>query len=147
MATSSALNLIVDITNPGKAGIIQSFQNRLPASVPLFIRNDSETVSLRFVQPSAGTSRPWDDVDYTTALTILALGEFYIVPASGTNTFQFGPKTVGNTNSNTTVNITGSTAGIVNGMLVTGSGITPGTTATISGSTVTLSAAASTSLT
>lgn len=147
MPTSSALNLIIDITNPGKGGIIQSFQNRLPAQVPLFVRNDVETVSLRFVQPSAGTSRPWDDVDYTTAATILGLGEFDVVPSSGTNTFQFGPRTTGTTNSTTTVTITGSTAGIVNGMLVAGAGITIGTTATISGSTVTLSATATASAT
>src|SRR5882757_9000242 len=120
MATSSALNLIVDITNPTKSGIIQSFQNRLPQTVPLFIRNDTETVALRFVQPSAGTSRPWDDVDYSTAQTILALGEFDVVPSTGTNTFQFGPRTTGTTNSTTTVTITGSTSGIVNGMKVSG---------------------------
>lgn len=142
MPTASALNLIIDITNPTKSGIIQSFQNRLPATVPELIRNDVETVSLRFVQPSAGTTRPWDDVDYSTAQTILGLGDFDPVPTSGTNTFQFGPRTVGSTNSNTTVTITGSTVGIVNGMFVTGAGIVAGTTATISGSTVTLSIAA-----
>lgn len=147
MPTASALSLIIDITNPGKAGIIQSFQNRLISESLLLIRNDTENVSLRFVQPSAGTSRPWDDVDYSTALTILGLGEFDVVPSSGSNTFQFGPKTTGNTNSNTTVNVTGSTSGIVNGMKVAGEGIPTGTTITISGSTVTLSNAASSSLT
>lgn len=147
MPNGSALSLIIDITNPGKSGIIQSFQNRLPASIPELIRNDVETVALRFVQPSATTSRPWDDIDYSTAATIMALGDLDAVPSTGTNTFQAGPKTVGNTNSNTTVNITGSTAGIANGMFAAGSGITPGTTITISGSTVTLSIAASSSLT
>src|ERR1700722_3003252 len=127
MATSSALSLIVDITNPTKSGIIQSFQNRLPATAPLLIRNDVETVSLRFVQPSSGTSRPWDDVDYTTALTILGLGEFDVVPTSGGNTFQFGPRTICTTNSTTTVTVTGSTTGIANGMLVSGAGIVAGT--------------------
>lgn len=145
MPSSSALNLIIDITNPGKQGIIQSFQNRLPASVPLFVRNDVESVSLRFVQPSAGSARPWDDVDYSVAQTILGLGEFDVVPTSGTNTFQFGPKTLGTTNSTTTVTITGSTVGIVNGMKVAGTGIVAGTTIAISGSTVTLSVAATSS--
>ncbi len=144
MPTASALNLIIDITNPSKEGIIQSFQNRLPATAPLLIRNDVETVSLRFVQPAAGTSRPWDDVDYTAAATYMALGQFDVAPTSGTNTFQFGPRTVGNLNSTTTVAITGSVAGIVNGMKVSGSGIVQGTTCTISGSTVTLSQAATT---
>lgn len=142
MPTASALNFIIDITNPTKSGIIQSFQNRLPATAPLFIRNDTETASLRFVQPSAGNSRPWDDVDYTAAATILGIGEFDAVPTSGTNTFQFGPKTVGNTASSTTVTLTGSTSGILNGMKLQGAGIVPGTTITISGSTVTLSIAA-----
>jgi hypothetical protein len=142
VATSSALNLIIDITNPGKAGLLQSFQNRLPASPSLLIRDDVETVSIRYVQPSAGTARPWDDVDYTTATSILGLGQFDAVPTSGTNTFQFGPQTVCNTASSTTVTVTGSTTGIANGMLVSGPGIVPGTTCTISGSTVTLSVAA-----
>lgn len=139
----SSLSLIIDITNPTNAGIIQSFQNRLPASVPSFVRNDTESVSLRFVQPSAGTTRPWDDVDYSTATTILALGEFDVVPSSGSNTFQFGPRTACSTTmSSTSVTVTGSTSGIVNGMKVSGSGIPTGTTITISGSTVTLSIAA-----
>lgn len=146
MPSASSLNLIVDITNPGKVGLLQSFQNRLPASIPELIRNDVETVALRFIQPSATTSRPWDDVDYTSALTIMALGDLDAVPSSGTNTFQSGIKTVGNTNSTTTVAITGTTTGIVNGMKVAGSGIVLGTTATISGTTVTLSIAATSSV-
>lgn len=145
MPTASALNLVIDITNPAKSGILQSFQNRLPATAPLLIRNDVESVSLRFVQPSLGSSRPWDDVNYSTsaATTALGLGEFDVLPTSGTFTLQFGPRTTGDVvGSSTTVNITGLTSGIASGMIAAGLGIIPGTTITIAGSVVTLSAPA-----
>lgn len=138
----NALSLIIDVTDPGKAGIYQNFENNLPANLPTFIRNDGVPVTLRFVQPSVTSTRPWDDVDLHTYAVALALGVFDATPTSGSFLAQAGPTTVCNTHSNTTVNVTGSTTGIVNGMLVAGPGIVEGTTCTISGSTVTLSQAA-----
>lgn len=123
MPTASALPLIIDITNPGKEGILQSFNNKLPATVPLFIRNDAEVVTLRFVQPSATSYRPWDDVDYSTAQTLLAMGDFDAIPSTGVFTLTYG--------ANTTANLpTGSTAMVVatalNGLasIITAGGVT-----------------------
>lgn len=141
----NSLNLLIDVTDASKSGIYSSFDARLPASLPLFIRNDGVPVTLRFVQPSVTTSRPWDDVDLSSYAVALALGEFDVTPTSGTFILKAGPSSLCTTNSSTTVTVTGSTAGIVNGMNVSGPGILPNTTVTISGSTVTLSQAATAS--
>lgn len=62
---------------------------------------------------------------------------------TGTGLTEIGADTLGTvTNGSTSVSITGSVIGISGTMLVSGPGIPAGTTATISGSTVTLSAAA-----
>lgn len=63
---------------------------------------------------------------------------------TGTTLTEVGADTLGTvTNASTSVAITGSTAGISGTMLVSGPGILANTTATIAGSTVTLSQAAS----
>jgi hypothetical protein len=143
-----AVNLpfIIDITNSSKQGLQSSFLTKAPASVPLLIRNDQESLSIRFVQPSATQSRPWDDVNYSSATIYAAIGTADQQATGGSFTVQFGPTTTGNTTiSSTSVTITGSTSGIVNGMKCAGAGIVTGTTITISGSTVTLSQAATAS--
>jgi hypothetical protein len=141
----NALNLICDVTDPEKAGIYQSFDNNLPANLPVFVRNDGVPTTLRFVQPSVTSTRPWDDVDFSTYAVALALGVFDASPTSGDFAVQAGPTTTGNvTASSTTITLTGSTTGIVNGMYVSGPGIAPRTTITISGSDVTLSVEATT---
>lgn len=61
--------------------------------------------------------------------------------APGNNIFTI----TGTTHGNTTVDTLSSTTGLQNGMTVTGDGIAPGTTFTISGGALTLSAAATTS--
>lgn len=141
----NSLNLIIDVTDAGKAGIYSSFDARLPANLPLFVRNDGVPVTLRFVQPSATPSRPWDDIDLSAYSVALALGEFDVQPTSGTFIMGAGPTTLCTLNGTTTVTVTGATTGISNGMTVQGPGIVVGTTCTISGSTVTLSQAATVS--
>ena len=100
MAAFNTLNLIVDVTNPNKTGLLLSFNDRQPANVPLFIRNDGVSLNLRAVQPSTSTSRTWDDIDLSTASVILALGEFDKVPTSGTFTLTWGGNTTSALNYN-----------------------------------------------
>lgn len=91
----SSLDLIVDVTSPSKTGILQSFDNNLPADFPTFVRNDEIPVTLRAVRPSKVTNRPWDDIDLSAAETVLAIGEFDGVPTSGGWTATYGANTTG----------------------------------------------------
>lgn len=86
----NTLSLIVDVTASQKNGILQSFDDRQPAIVPLFIRNDGVPLTLRFVIPSVTTSRPWDDVDLSAADVSIALGKFDAIPTSGASVWTYG---------------------------------------------------------
>jgi hypothetical protein len=93
MPTLNSLNLIIDVTDPNKAGIYIDFSSRLPASVPLFIRNDTIPVTLRFVTPNTSGIRAWDDVDLSTYDVTLGIGDFDRTPTSGTFPLTYGADT------------------------------------------------------
>lgn len=90
---ASALSLIIDINNPSKSGILESFDNKLPSSVPLMVRNNTEAVSLRFVEATSSGSAPWQDVDYSDASVVLGIGDFDATASVGVFTLTFGADT------------------------------------------------------
>jgi len=90
MPALNTLDLIIDITAADKQGLLLNFNDRQPASVPLFVRDDEVGVTLRFVQPSTTDSRAWDDVDLSADTVKLALGVFDTAPTSGSFTLTYG---------------------------------------------------------
>lgn len=89
----NTLSLINDVTAANRDGLLLNFTDRQPANVPLFIRNDGVPVDVRFVRPSATTSRTWDDIDLSAAEVKMALGKFDAVPTSGSFTLTYGADT------------------------------------------------------
>jgi hypothetical protein len=90
MAALNSLNLIYDVTNANKNGLLLNFSTAQPGIIPSFFRNDGITVSSRSVQPSATTSRAWDDVDLSADTVVLAIGAFDKSPDSGSWYLQSG---------------------------------------------------------
>ena len=93
MSVIPSVDLIVNVTDPEKNGLLVSFDNNIPQTAPLFVRNDSVPINLRFVQPSITSTRSWDDLDLSTADVILALGQYDRTPTSGVFTVTFGANT------------------------------------------------------
>jgi len=93
MADLNTLSLIVNVADANKVGLLQDFNSRIPASVPLFIRNDVIEVSLRAVQPTLSQSLIWEDVDLSTSDVVLGIGEFDETPTSGAFPLTFGANT------------------------------------------------------
>lgn len=93
MSDVNSLSLLINIEDSNKAGLVSDFASRVPASVPLLVRNDVLGVSLRFLTPSAVAGQAWNDVDYSAATVSLGIGEFDETPSSGTFTLTYGANT------------------------------------------------------
>ena len=69
------MELIIDLDNHDRAGLLRSFESQAPGLLPPFFRGDVIPVHIRFVRPSSG-SRYWDDVDLSGYTIKIGLGLF-----------------------------------------------------------------------
>jgi hypothetical protein len=104
MAALQNLSLIVNINDPGKTGLLQSFNTSVPATLPVLSASDTVQVSLRTVQPSTVGTQVWQDVDVSADATVLAIGNYGTVLTGGAWPLTFS----GNTASGLAYNITAS---------------------------------------
>ena len=102
MAALQNLSLIVNINDPGKTGLLQSFNTSIPASLPLLSASDTVQVSLRAVKPSTIPTQVWQDVDLSADTTVLGVGNYGTALTSGTWPLTFS----GNTASGIAYNVT-----------------------------------------
>ncbi len=82
-----SLDLIVNIADPGQAGLLTLVDGQVSAGsaqIPRLVRNDGEQLRIRAVQPSTSGVRQFDDVDLSTATVRLAIGSPDKVPTAGT---------------------------------------------------------------
>lgn len=92
--TLDPLELIIDVTDSEKQGILQGFDSVASKPATILFRNDGENLLLRFVKPSSGSTRPWDDIaSISTAVVAVGVGVYDLVPTSGTFTLTFGANT------------------------------------------------------
>jgi hypothetical protein len=92
MSDVNSLNLLINIQDANKAGLVSDFSSRVPATLPFLIQNDVIGVSLRFLQP-ATTGAAWTDINYSTAVVTMGIGEASAFPQSGTFTLTYGANT------------------------------------------------------
>lgn len=132
--------LNIDVNDADKGGLYGSFFSRDKITALTQIRDNGLYLAIRAMQDDVTGFKPWSDVDISTATVSVSIDNPDLFPTSGTFPLRFGPTATANTvNGSSSVTISGSTAGIINGMNVSGVGIAIGTTIIIVGSIVTLS--------
>jgi hypothetical protein len=84
-------NVIIDVTDTDKSGLLQSFNSLVKQPSSIYFRNDGVQLNLRFVKPSVTSFRNWDDiVDINTAVVDVAIGSYDLPPTIGTFTLSYG---------------------------------------------------------
>jgi len=92
---SQPLQLFIDVQN---RQLVRSNTSAIPTSLPEVFQGDTLSLSLRFLEYTGNTSAPYQDIDYSDASVIVAVGSIALPPAAGnfTITDTAASQTTGN---------------------------------------------------